>query len=213
MSLISYLLRRMLYTLPLLVAAITIIFILIRAAPGDPVQYLLGEAGASQEVIDRLRASMGLDKPLPVQFVIYVGKVLTGDLGTSVISGAPVLNLIMERFPATLLLMATQYTLAAIIGITFGVISARRPNSTVDNVITVFSLASFARAGVLAGPDADPDLRLSAELVPGAGHGQPADGLYRLRPCARRGLSPCSAGHDADDLQHRPCPAADPAQA
>lgn len=144
MSLISYLLRRMLYTLPLLVAAITIIFILIRAAPGDPVQYLLGEAGASQEVIDRLRASMGLDKPLPVQFVIYVGKVLTGDLGTSVISGAPVLNLIMERFPATLLLMATQYTLAAIIGITFGVISARRPNSTVDNVITVFSLASFA---------------------------------------------------------------------
>lgn len=144
MSLLHYLFRRLLYSVPLLVAAITIIFVLIHAAPGDPVDYLLGEAGGSQELVDRMKASMGLDKPLPVQFLRYVGAVLTGDLGVSVVSGAPVLTLILERFPATLLLMASQYTLSAIIGITLGVLSARKPDSLADNAITVFSLASFA---------------------------------------------------------------------
>lgn len=144
MSLILYLLKRLLYTLPLMAGAIAIIFFLIHAAPGDPVDYLIGEAGASQEVVDRLRAQMGLDRPVVVQFGIYAFEVLRGNLGYSVVSGAPVLTLILERFPATLLLMATQYTLAAIIGITLGVVSARRPNSATDNVITFFSLASFA---------------------------------------------------------------------
>jgi peptide/nickel transport system permease protein len=143
-SLPFYLLKRLFYTLPLMAGAIAIIFFLIHAAPGDPVDYLIGEAGASQEVVDRLRQQMGLDRPVIVQFGLYAMQILSGDLGYSVVSGAPVLTLVLERFPATLLLMATQYTLAAIIGITLGVISARRPNSGTDNVITFLSLASFA---------------------------------------------------------------------
>lgn len=144
MSLVWYLAKRMAYTLPLVLAAITIIFVLVRLAPGDPTGYLIGESGASQEVIDQLRRSMGLDRPLIVQLGAYILQVLRGDLGTSVISGAPVLGLILERFPATLLLMASQYTLSSVIGITLGVIAARRPNSTTDNVITFFSLACFS---------------------------------------------------------------------
>ncbi|KAA0971852.1 ABC transporter permease [Aureimonas fodinaquatilis] len=144
MALHIYLFKRLFYTLPLLACAITTIFFLIHAAPGDPVDYLIGEAGASQEMIDRLRAQMGLDQPVYIRLWNYAMQVLGGNLGYSVVSGAPVLSLILDRFPATLLLMATQYTIAAIVGIGLGVLAARNPQSRTDNVITFISLASFA---------------------------------------------------------------------
>ncbi|MFD1910955.1 ABC transporter permease [Halodurantibacterium flavum] len=144
MALLAYLLKRLLYTLPLLLAVIVVIFLLINAAPGDPVDFMIGEAGADQAVIDRLRAQLGLDQPLPVRMWAYIQQVLSGNLGYSFSSGAPVLTLILDRFPATLLLMGTQYTLAAIVGITLGVLAARKPRSRTDTVITFISLASFA---------------------------------------------------------------------
>ncbi|MEO3999530.1 ABC transporter permease [Mesorhizobium sp. CAU 1732] len=144
MSIHIYLLKRLLYTLPLLAGAITVIFILIHAAPGDPVDYLIGEAGADQEMIDRMRSQMGLDQPLVTRLWLYGLQVASGNLGYSAVSGAPVLTLILERFPATLLLMATQYTMAAVAGIALGVLAARNPRSRTDNVITFLSLASFA---------------------------------------------------------------------
>jgi peptide/nickel transport system permease protein len=144
MSIGKYLLKRLLHAIPLLIGTVTVIFVLTRMAPGDPVDYLIGDATVSQEFIDRLRADMGLDQPLYQQLAIYIGKVATGDLGHSFVNRAPVLDLVLERFPATLLLMGSQYVLSIVIGVMLGVISAYRPSSGVDNAITVFSLASFA---------------------------------------------------------------------
>jgi ABC-type dipeptide/oligopeptide/nickel transport system permease component len=144
MNLAVFLIRRLLYTVPLLVCAVTVIFVLIHAAPGSPIDYIIGESGAEPEVIERLRREMGLDQPLIIQLWRYILQVLSGNLGYSLVSSAPVLDLILERFPATLLLMASQYTLAAIIGVLLGVLAARRPNSAIDTGLTFFSLTSFS---------------------------------------------------------------------
>ncbi len=139
-----YLLQRLLYTVPLLLGAVTIVFVLVHLAPGNPVDYIIGESGADKEMIARLTAEMGLDRPLYIQLLRYLGQVASGNLGYSFASNTPVLELILDRLPATLLLMASQLVFSISLGVTLGVLSARRPNSLLDNTITVFSLASFA---------------------------------------------------------------------
>ena len=139
-----YLLQRLLYLVPLLLGAVTIVFVLVHVAPGNPVDYIIGESGADKEMIARLTAEMGLDRPLYVQLLRYLGQVATGNLGYSFVSNTPVLELILDRLPATLLLMASQLVFSISLGVGLGVLSARRPNSLLDNSITVFSLASFA---------------------------------------------------------------------
>ncbi len=139
-----YLLQRLLYTVPLLLGAVTIVFVLVHLAPGNPVDYIIGESGADKEMIARLTAEMGLDRPLYIQLLRYFGQVASGNLGYSFVSNTPVLELILDRLPATLLLMGSQLVFSISLGITLGVLSARRPNSLLDNTITVFSLASFA---------------------------------------------------------------------
>lgn len=139
-----YLLRRLLYLVPLLLGAVTIVFVLVHMAPGNPVDYIIGESGADKEMIARLTADMGLDRPLYIQLLRYLGQVATGNLGYSFVSNMPVLELILDRLPATLLLMASQLVFSISLGVGLGVLSARRPNSLLDNSITVFSLASFA---------------------------------------------------------------------
>ena len=141
---VVYLLQRLLYMVPLLLGAVTIVFVLVHLAPGNPVDYLIGESGADKEMIARLTAEMGLDRPLYVQLLHYLGQVATGNLGYSFASNMPVLELILDRLPATLLLMASQLVFSISLGVGLGVLSARRPNSLLDNSITVFSLASFA---------------------------------------------------------------------
>lgn len=144
MSTGKYLLKRILHSIPLLIGACTIIFFLTHLAPGDPTDYIIGDVDVDQEFIDRLKVEMGLDKPIYVQLGKYLLKVASGDLGYSYVSNTPVLELILDRFPATLLLMGSQYVLSIIFGIALGVISSRHPNFFLDNSITVFSLASFA---------------------------------------------------------------------
>lgn len=139
-----YLLQRLLYLVPLLLGAVTIVFVLVHVAPGNPVDYIIGESGADKEMIARLTADMGLDRPLYIQLLRYLGQVATGNLGYSFVSNMPVLELILDRLPATLLLMASQLVFSISLGVGLGVLSARRPNSLLDNSITVFSLASFA---------------------------------------------------------------------
>ncbi len=144
MQLGRFILRRLVYAIPLFLIAVTVIFVLVRLAPGDPVDFMLGETGASPEFIEQMRKDLGLDQPIYVQYIRYVRDVATGDLGYSYASRAPVFGLILERFPATFLLMITQYIVAIVFGIGLGVLSVRRPNSVFDNTVTVLSLASFA---------------------------------------------------------------------
>jgi len=129
----SFLLRRVLLAIPTLAGVLVVVFLLLYVAPGDPVQEMVGER-ADAETIARLRRELRLDDPMPVQFAHYAGGVLSGDLGTSYITGRPILQDVAERFPKTLLLAATAMVLAAVIGISIGVVTARWPGGLLDRI-------------------------------------------------------------------------------
>ena len=128
---LSFVSRRLLLAIPTLFGVLVVVFLLLYIAPGDPVMEMIGER-ADAETIARLRAELRLDDPVPVQFAHYTGGVLTGDLGTSYITGRPIARDILERFPKTLQLATAAMVLAAVLGITIGVLSARRPGSAFD---------------------------------------------------------------------------------
>ena len=129
----SFVARRLLLAIPTLFGVLVVVFLLLYIAPGDPVMEMVGER-ADAETIARLRAELRLDDPVPVQFAHYIGGVLTGDLGTSYITGRPIARDILERFPKTLQLATAAMLLAAALGITIGVLSARRPGSAFDRL-------------------------------------------------------------------------------
>ncbi len=127
----QFILRRLLLAIPTLIGVLVVTFLLLYVAPGDPVQEMVGER-ADSATIAQLRAELKLDEPVYKQFFHYAGAVLTGDLGKSYITRRPIVADIIERFPKTLLLAGTSMLLAAIIGISIGVISAQRPGGIFD---------------------------------------------------------------------------------
>ena len=129
----TFLIRRLILAVPTLAGVLVVVFLLLYVAPGDPVQEMVGER-ADAETIARLRKELRLDDPLYIQFAHYAGGVARGDLGTSYITGRPILRDIAERFPKTLLLAASAMILAAVLGITIGVISARFPGGWLDRL-------------------------------------------------------------------------------
>jgi ABC-type dipeptide/oligopeptide/nickel transport system permease component len=112
---------------------LVVVFLLLYVAPGDPVLEMVGERSDSA-TIARLRSELHLDEPLYRQFAYYAGGVLRGDLGRSYITGRPIAQDIRERFPKTLQLAAAAMFLAALTGITIGVLSARNPNGWFDRL-------------------------------------------------------------------------------
>ena len=145
MKIIFPYLKRVFYSLVLLLAVIVLNFTLIHIAPGDAVTALVGEmGGASEEMIAELRAEFGLDKSLATQLVRYISKMAQGDLGMSFHHRQPVMDLILNHLPASLLLVATAFFLAIVIGTVLGVIAAQKPNSLLNHFVTVFSLTSYS---------------------------------------------------------------------
>ena len=142
---IKHLMSRLAQGLALVLAVVVLNFVLVHAAPGDPVETIAGASGGMDEKLQaELRAQYGLDQPLPVQLGIYLGKVVRGDLGYSYFFNLPVSGLIAERVPATLALVLTSVLSAFLIGTTLGVLSSRRPNGWLSQTINVLSLVGFA---------------------------------------------------------------------
>ena len=160
----AFLLRRLLLAVPTLAGVLVVVFLLLYVAPGDPVQEMVGER-ADAETIARLRRELRLDDPLHIQFAHYAGGVMKGDLGTSYITGRPILRDIAERFPKTLLLAASAMVLAAILGITIGVVSARFPGGWLDRVLARRRVSGNLVSRVLGGPPAHPAVRGDAAMV------------------------------------------------
>ncbi|HEY4306453.1 MAG TPA: ABC transporter permease [Gemmatimonadaceae bacterium] len=127
----AFILRRVLLSIPTLFGVLVVAFMLLYVAPGDPVESMIGER-ADSVTIARLRAQLRLDDPLPQRFVHYVGNVLRGDLGNSYITNRPITQDIKERFPKTLQLAGAAMLLATILGLTLGVLSARKPGGFAD---------------------------------------------------------------------------------
>ena len=135
----------------LLKAAITLLaiailnFFLVHAAPGDPATVLAGEAGAADEqMIADLKARFGLDEPFYVQLAKYVGNILTLDLGYSFRQGQPVLDLILDRLPATLILTLTAFWISLLAGVALGVAASARVGKFTDTLITSVALLFYA---------------------------------------------------------------------
>ena len=145
MQTLKLLASRLTQGLALVFAVVVLNFVLVHAAPGDPVETIAGASGGMDEKLQaELRAMYGLDQPLPVQMGIYLGKVVRGDLGYSYFFNLPVSDLILERVPATLLLVLTSVLTAFLIGTTLGVLSSRKPNGWLSQLINVMSLVGFA---------------------------------------------------------------------
>ena len=127
----SFIARRLLLAIPTLFGVLVVAFLLLYVAPGDPVEAMIGER-ADSATIARLRAELHVDDPLPQRFAHYVSRVAVGDLGRSYITDRPISQDIRERFPKTLQLAFAAMLLAATVGITLGVLSARNPGGVID---------------------------------------------------------------------------------
>ena len=130
-----FILYRLALLVPTLFGVLVVTFLLLYVAPGDPVQSMVGER-ADAETLARLRAELRLDDPLYQQFAHYVGGVLRGDLGTSYITRRPIVQDLLERFPATLRLAGAAMLFASVIGISVGIYGAWRPGSWTDRLAT-----------------------------------------------------------------------------
>ena len=129
---LSMVLKRLLIAVPSLIGVVIVTFLLTRALPGDPAAYFAGPA-ATKEAIEQIRGKLGLDKPLPVQFVRYVGDLARGDLGQSLTTGQPVATEILTRLPASAELTLLGLIVSMMIAVPLGILAATRPGSLVDH--------------------------------------------------------------------------------
>ena len=139
----GFVLRRLGFAVITLFAVLTLVFFIVRILPGDPAMAMLGDQ-ASMQAIEQLRARLGLDRPLPVQYLEFMAGVLTGDWGTSLVSGRPVIQEILKVLPATLELTAVSLLLGAVIGVPLGVWSAVNRNRLPDYVTRLASLLGLS---------------------------------------------------------------------
>lgn len=140
MSLLWFLVRRSAGVVVLVVAVTALTFLLISLAPGDTAVTLAGSGGGDPEYLALLRQRLGLDRSVPQQLVSYLGSVLRGDLGFSAVQGKSVLEMILERLPATILLVVTSMSFATVAGVLLGVLAAARRGSRTDGAIFAGSL-------------------------------------------------------------------------
>lgn len=136
-------LKRLAQAIPTLFGVIVVTFIITRALPGDPAAYFAGPA-ATPESIAQVRAALGLDKPLPEQFVLYVRDLATGNLGNSISTGQTVLSDVVTRLPASLELTLTALVLALIIAVPLGILAATRQGTLVDHLCRVVVTAGVS---------------------------------------------------------------------
>lgn len=137
-------LKRLAVVIPTLLGITFVAFSLIRLIPGDPVLLMVGERGASPEVLANIRASYGLDKPLATQYVFFIKNAVQGDFGTSITSSRPVFEEFKDRFTATLELGLVALFLSILIGIPLGILAAVRRNSVFDYSFMTASLIGYS---------------------------------------------------------------------
>ena len=129
--------------IPVLLGVSIVVFFMVRAIPGDPAQIMLGQQ-ATQEQVEALRERMGLDKPVVVQYGLFLKDALRGDLGTSTSTGRPVTTELLARFPATLELTAFAMFIAVLVGVPVGVLSAVKQYSLLDKITAVLALTGLS---------------------------------------------------------------------
>src|SRR5262245_4949125 len=139
----TYLLRRLLQIVPTIVMITLVVFVMMRSIPGDPVVALLGDAYTEDDAV-KVRQEYGLDKPILVQYVIWFGKLVRGDWGTSILSGRPVLQDVLVRLPVTAELIVLSMAVALAIALPAGIIGALRQNTWADYAATTVAMVGVS---------------------------------------------------------------------
>ena len=139
-----FLITRVALIIPTFIGVTLLAFAMIRLVPGDPIQLLAGERGISAERHEQLKAQYGLDKPLLVQYGIYIGNVLQGDLGRSISTREPVLNEFLSLFPATIELSFCAMLFAIVLGLPAGILASLNRGRAPDHVVMGASLTGYS---------------------------------------------------------------------
>ena len=140
---LSMVLKRLLLAIPSLIGVVIVTFLLTRALPGDPAAYFAGPA-ATREAIEQIRSKLGLDQPLPVQFVRYVSDLVRGDMGSALTTGQPVAAEIRARLPASAELTLVGLVFSMLIAVPLGILAATRPNSLIDHACRIVATAGVS---------------------------------------------------------------------
>jgi peptide/nickel transport system permease protein len=174
---LSYILRRVLATLPVMAIVALFVFSLLYIAPGDPAVVIAGDQ-ASPADVERIRQSLGLDQPFLVQFGTWLGHILRGDLGTSIFTGLPVAAMIAQRIEPTLSLMAITLVLTILVAVPLGVVAAWKAGSLLDRAIMAFAVFGFSLPVFVVGYVLAYVFALELEWLPVQGYTPLARGVW-----------------------------------
>jgi peptide/nickel transport system permease protein len=181
---IAFLIRRLLLTIPVLVGVATLVFSLIHLIPGDPVQTMLGDTASPQDVAD-LRERLGLNRPLPAQYMSFMKGVATGDLGRSLRTNQTVAAAIGERMPATFELALASMVVAVLVAIPLGIVAAVWAGTSVDHAATTLALVGISMPTFWLGPLLAIIFSVSLGWLPVSGRGTSA---HLVLPAATLGV-------------------------
>jgi peptide/nickel transport system permease protein len=173
----SYILRRVLVTIPVMAIVALFVFSLLYIAPGDPAAVIAGDQ-ASPEDVERIRQSLGLDRPFLIQFGSWIWRILHLDLGTSIFTNLPVASMIAQRIEPTLSLMALTLVLTLVIAIPLGVVAAWKAGSWIDRVIMAFAVSAFSLPVFVVGYLLAYVFALELEWLPVQGYTPFAEGFW-----------------------------------
>lgn len=173
----AYIIRRLVSTLPVMATVGLVVFLLLHLAPGDPAAVIAGD-GADSSEIARIHASLGLDRPLWVQFGIWLSQILRGDLGTSVFFQVPVLQLIEQRIGPTVALASLTILFSVTVGLLLGSLAAARAGGLLDGAVMVLATIGFSAPVFVVGYALILLFALDLDWLPVQGYTPPDQGIW-----------------------------------
>jgi len=182
----GFIAKRLLATIPVMGVVAVVVFLLLRLSPGDPAAVLAGDAGSPEDV-HRIRVALGLDRPIHTQFVIWIGQLARGDLGTSIISNIPVTRMISQRLEPTAALAVTTILFAVLVSVPMGVLAAWHHGTWVDRAVMAFSVIGFSVPVFVLGYLWIYGLAMSLKWLPVQGYVSISQGVW---PFAQRLILP-----------------------
>jgi len=174
---VGYLIRRIIALIPVMFVVATVVFFLVHLIPGDPASVLLGPNATPSEVM-KVRTQMGLDKPIHVQFVIWLSRIIHGDLGNSMFLGRSVTQAVFERLEPTLVLVVLSSIVAILIGIPAGVFAAVRPNRWLDKTLMFFAILGVSIPTFWLGLNFIEFFSVLLRWLPAAGYAPLSSGIW-----------------------------------
>ncbi len=183
----GYFLRRLLATLPVMAVVAVVVFMLIHLSPGDPAALIAGDLATEEDIL-KLRETLGLNQPLWQQFLGWLGRLATGDLGTSIFTNVPVSELLAQRLEPTLSIAALTMALTLVLAVPLGTVAAYRAGSWVDRSVMLFAVLSFSVPVFLVGYLLIFTFAMNLNWFPVQGYTPIAEGVW---PWARSLVLPC----------------------